>query len=375
MGLFNAFLVQFIAIPAIVATLATLSMYRGLSQALSDGEQVTGLPAENSFFTFVGGDFAGLPVSVWVLIIVAAGLTAVLRFTPYGYRVRSIGSNPEAATFSGISIPRVRVQTLVLVGLLCGLSGMLGLAFFIARRSRTSAAGFELTAIAAAVIGGTPLRGGSATVVGAVLGVDPAERRQQRPRLLQRAGQLELVRHGRRDPHRGRARQPDPRPPPAPTRRPGPVIHRLRGEWHDDGEWLVALVAALASRGAARRTRAPANDDRPASGSSAAARRTAKLAFVYPTTTTNFAQEMALGAKAAADDTPGVDAHRVRAAEVNGPKQVQLFQAATRTLQGRRGDDDAHARPVHPPAADRARRRTCRWSRSTCRRPRAPRTP
>src|SRR4051812_15877005 len=80
MGLLNAVLVQYIAIPAIVATLATLSMYRGLSQALSDGEQVTGLPQRSSFFTFLGGDFAGLPVSVWVLITVAAVLTAVLRF-------------------------------------------------------------------------------------------------------------------------------------------------------------------------------------------------------------------------------------------------------------------------------------------------------
>ncbi len=169
LGLLNAVLVQFIGIPAIVATLATLSMYRGLSQALSDGEQVTGLPANNSFFTFVGGDFAGLPVSVWVLILTAIALTAVLRFTPYGYRVRSIGSNPDAATFSGISIPRVRVQTLVLVGGLCGLSGMLGLAFFVSGDPNIGS-GFELQAIAAAVIGGTPLRGGSATVVGAVLG-------------------------------------------------------------------------------------------------------------------------------------------------------------------------------------------------------------
>ena len=169
MGLLNAVLVQFIGIPAIVATLATLSMFRGLSQALSDGEQVTGLPAKDSFFTFVGGDFAGLPVSVWVLILTAIGLTAVLRFTPYGYRVRSIGSNPDAATFSGISIPRVRVQTLVLVGGLSGLSGMLGLAFFVSGDPNIGS-GFELQAIAAAVIGGTPLRGGSATVVGAVLG-------------------------------------------------------------------------------------------------------------------------------------------------------------------------------------------------------------
>jgi ribose transport system permease protein len=170
MGLFNAILVQVIAIPAIVATLATLSMYRGLSQALSDGEQVTGLPAENKFFTFFGGDeVLGLPVSVWVMILVAVVLTVVLRFTPYGFRVRAIGSNPEAATFSGISIPRVRVQTLVLVGGLAGLSGMLGLAFFISGDPNIGT-GFELQAIAAAVIGGTPLRGGSATVVGAVLG-------------------------------------------------------------------------------------------------------------------------------------------------------------------------------------------------------------
>jgi ribose transport system permease protein len=170
MGLLNAILVQFIAIPAIVATLATLSMYRGLSQALSGGEQVTGLPAESSFFTFLGGDeIIGLPVSVWVMIVVTVVLTAVLRLTPYGYRVRAIGSNPEAATFSGISIPRVRVQTLVLVGLLSGLSGMLGLAFFISGDPNIGT-GFELQVIAAAIIGGTPLRGGSATVVGAVLG-------------------------------------------------------------------------------------------------------------------------------------------------------------------------------------------------------------
>jgi ribose transport system permease protein len=170
MGLLNAILVQFIAIPAIVATLATLSMYRGLSQALSKGEQVTGLPAEDKFFTFFGGDeVLGLPVSVWVMILVGIVLTAVLRFTPYGFRVRAIGSNPEAATFSGISIPRVRVQTLVLVGALSGISGMLGLAFFISGDPNIGT-GFELQAIAAAVIGGTPLRGGSATVVGAILG-------------------------------------------------------------------------------------------------------------------------------------------------------------------------------------------------------------
>jgi ribose transport system permease protein len=169
MGLVNAILVQVIAIPAIVATLATLSMFRGLALALSDGQQVTGLPTDSSFFTFLGGDALGLPVSVWVLIATAIVLTAVLRLTPFGYRVRSIGSNPEAARFSGISIPRVRVQALVLMGLLAGLAGMMGLAFFQSGDPNVGT-GFELQAIAAAIIGGTPLRGGSATVVGAMFG-------------------------------------------------------------------------------------------------------------------------------------------------------------------------------------------------------------
>jgi ribose transport system permease protein len=169
MGLLNAILVQVITIPAIVATLATLSMFRGLALALSDGQQVTGLPIQNSFFTKLGGEFLGLPVSVWILILTAIVLTGVLRLTPFGYRVRSIGSNPEAATFSGISIPRVRVQALVLMGALAGLAGILGLAFFESGDPNIGS-GFELEAIAAAVIGGTPLRGGSATVVGAIVG-------------------------------------------------------------------------------------------------------------------------------------------------------------------------------------------------------------
>jgi ribose transport system permease protein len=169
LGLVNAALVQIIAIPAIVATLATLSMYRGLALALSDGQQVTGLPGDSSFFTVLGGEALGLPVAVWVLIATGAVLTAVLRLTPFGYRVRSIGSNPEAAAFSGISIARVRVQALVLMGLLGGLAGIMGLAFFQSGDPNVGT-GFELQAIAAAIIGGTPLRGGTATVVGAMIG-------------------------------------------------------------------------------------------------------------------------------------------------------------------------------------------------------------
>lgn len=169
MGLINAILVQAIKIPAIVATLATLAMFRGLAIALSNGEQVNHLPIGSSFFTFFGGNKLGLPVSVWVLLLVAIVLTALLRLTPFGHRVRAIGSNPEAASFSGISIPRVRIQALVLMGVLSGIAGILGLAFF-ASGEPNIGSGFELQAIAAAIIGGTSLAGGSATVVGAMIG-------------------------------------------------------------------------------------------------------------------------------------------------------------------------------------------------------------
>ncbi|GAA3885802.1 ribose ABC transporter permease [Saccharothrix violaceirubra] len=169
LGLVNAMVVRYIAIPAFVATLATMQVFRGLAVALGDGQQVNGLPLDDPFFVVLGGDFLGLPVSVWILILVTAGLTALLRWTPFGYRVRSIGSNPDAAAFSGISIANTRTLVLVLVGAVGGLAGVLGLAFFTSGDPNIGL-GFELQAIAAAVIGGTPLRGGVATVVGAVFG-------------------------------------------------------------------------------------------------------------------------------------------------------------------------------------------------------------
>ncbi|HEY7196978.1 MAG TPA: ABC transporter permease [Gaiellaceae bacterium] len=168
-GFLNAVAVQLFRIPTIVATLATLSMGRGLALALTSGQQVTGLPAESSFFDVLGGKKLGIATSVWVFLAVIVVLTVLLRMTRFGYRVRSIGSNPEAAAFTGISIARVRVQALVLMGVLAGLAGALGLAFFISGDPNIGS-GFELQAIAAAVIGGTPLRGGSGTAFGAAFG-------------------------------------------------------------------------------------------------------------------------------------------------------------------------------------------------------------
>lgn len=169
LGLFNALLIQYFGLPSIVATLATLAMYRGLTLALSNGGQVLGPSVDDSFSKVIGGDVLGVPVTGIVLIAVAAILTIVLRSTPFGYRIRSIGSNPDAARFSGIPVNRVRMQAFILSGVLGGLAGVLTIGYLGAADPNTGT-GYELQAIAAAVIGGTSLAGGRATIVGAGLG-------------------------------------------------------------------------------------------------------------------------------------------------------------------------------------------------------------
>lgn len=169
-GALNAFICQVIKIPSLIATLAMGWVLFGLASALSEGKQIVGLPIEDSFFEILGGaNLLGIPASVIVLIVIVAILTVVLRLTPFGFRVREIGSNSEAAAFSGIPVRRVKSAAFVLSGLLAGIAGMLGLAFFTSG-DPTTGRGYELFAVAGAVIGGNPLSGGTATVFGAALG-------------------------------------------------------------------------------------------------------------------------------------------------------------------------------------------------------------
>jgi ribose transport system permease protein len=169
LGLTNGLLIQLLRLPSIVATLATLSIYRGLIYALSNGKQVIGLSLSDPYANLIGGHPLGIPTTVWVMILVIVILLVVLHTTPFGYRVRSIGSNPEAALFSGLPIVSVRLFAFALMGLLGGVAGMLSLGYF-GSSDPNLGTGYELYAIAAAVIGGTPLRGGKATIVGAALG-------------------------------------------------------------------------------------------------------------------------------------------------------------------------------------------------------------
>src|ERR1700684_1031534 len=170
LGGLNGVLTGLLKVPLIIVSLGTLSAYFGLHLILSDGKAVYGLPKDHPFFTWFGGDLFELPVSVWTSIGCAIVLYFVFVHTRFGATVRAVGSNPSAAEFIGININLVRIYTTALVGLLAAFSGVMTLAYFKAVDT-SSGRSLGLEVIAAVVIGGTSLAGGSGTIIGAALGV------------------------------------------------------------------------------------------------------------------------------------------------------------------------------------------------------------
>ena len=169
LGALNGLVTTLIDAPSFIVTLASSLLFRGAALALADGKQIAGLPADSSFFNLAGGSVLGVPTSVWVLVLAAVVLTVMFTRTRFGAQVRAVGSNPSAAVFSGLPIARTRVLALAMSGLMAGLAAALALAFFIAG-DPTIGQGYELTAIAACIIGGTPLMGGKGSVPGALMG-------------------------------------------------------------------------------------------------------------------------------------------------------------------------------------------------------------
>jgi ribose/xylose/arabinose/galactoside ABC-type transport system permease subunit len=169
LGCLNGVVTTYLRLPSFIVTLASAMLFRGVALALADGKQISGLPREDSFFTVLGEKIAGVPASVWVLLIATVALSVVFTRTRFGARVRAIGSNPDAAEFSGLPIARTRIMALGLSGFMGGTAAVLGLAFYTAG-DPTVGNGYELTAIAACIIGGTPLAGGRGSVAGAMLG-------------------------------------------------------------------------------------------------------------------------------------------------------------------------------------------------------------
>lgn len=167
MGVAQGLIVAWLSVPAFVVTLGGLTIFRGLALAIGNGGPVSGFSAE---FGWWGSGLIGpVPVPVIIFAVVALVGYLVLTQTQFGRSVYAVGSNPEAARLSGINVNLVTITTYGIIGFCSGLSG-----FVLSARLNSAEAvagtGYELTVIAAVVIGGTSLYGGTGGVIGTVIG-------------------------------------------------------------------------------------------------------------------------------------------------------------------------------------------------------------
>lgn len=166
-GLVHGFAVAKLKVPAFVVTLGGLAAWRGAAQLVSDGRPVNRFSDD---YRYWGSEFIGrvpVPVIVFAAFVVVGYL--VLRFTTYGRSIYAVGGNPEAARLSGLNTTGLIMSVYVISGLCAGLCGFMQ-SSRLGASEVVAAQGYELTAIAAVVIGGTSLFGGEGSVLGTLVG-------------------------------------------------------------------------------------------------------------------------------------------------------------------------------------------------------------
>jgi erythritol transport system permease protein len=173
-GLLNGLLITRLSIAPFIATLGTLYVARGAGLLLSSGRTFPNLAGETSHhnggFPGIGQSFLmGVPVPVWLLLVLVVVAAVVASKTPFGRHVYAVGGNERASLLSGIRVNRVKVFTYVISGLCAGIVGLIIAAQLEAAHPATGES-FELTAIAAVVLGGTSLTGGRGSVWGSLIG-------------------------------------------------------------------------------------------------------------------------------------------------------------------------------------------------------------
>jgi len=166
-GLVSGGLVTLGRMPPFIATLGVMGIARGAALISSGGENVTSLPP--AFSDLATTSWLGLPLPAGLAVVVAAAAHVMLTRTVLGRNVYAVGGNAEAARLSGVPIRRVLVTLFALSGLLSGAAGLM-LTSRLSIGQPTAGMGYELDAIAAAVIGGTSLMGGQGSIPGTILG-------------------------------------------------------------------------------------------------------------------------------------------------------------------------------------------------------------
>ena len=168
-GLVNGAVVTIGRVPAIVVTLGTLSVFRGIDSLWTGGKQISADQVPQAWLDLTTGRVAGVPGLVFIAAGVLLVTAFVLRSMPLGRELYAIGSNPDGAELIGIPVKRRVLGAFAVAGLLAGFDGGLWASRYATIDARV-ATGFELTVIACVVVGGVAIRGGAGTVLGITLG-------------------------------------------------------------------------------------------------------------------------------------------------------------------------------------------------------------
>lgn len=170
LGAANAALITWGRVPAVIATLGTLTVYRGLVFIHSGGKQVNPQDIPPQLLQVARPGQLGLPFIVVLALVVAVAAWAYLRYARTGRAMYAVGSNPDAARMRGIRVDRIVAFTYAVSGMLAGLAGVLYAARFATVNPASAGVAFELQVVAATVIGGTSILGGRGGIVGTFLG-------------------------------------------------------------------------------------------------------------------------------------------------------------------------------------------------------------
>ncbi|EKF9419784.1 ribose ABC transporter permease [Vibrio cholerae] len=158
-------------VQAFIATLVTMTLLRGVTMVYTDGRPIsTGFTDTSDTFAWFGTGYAlGIPVPVWLMVVVFTGAWYLLNHTRFGRYVYAVGGNESATRLSGINVDRVKIGVYAICGLLAALAGII-VTSRLSSAQPTAGMGYELDAIAAVVLGGTSLMGGKGRIMGTLIG-------------------------------------------------------------------------------------------------------------------------------------------------------------------------------------------------------------
>jgi len=167
-GFMNGLLIVRLNVPPLIMTISTLALYRGLAEGISEARSVRGYP--DWFYVIGQKETFGIPNQIYLFVVAAILFTVVLSRTTFGRGLYAIGNNETGARFSGIPVNRIKLIIYSVSGLVAGISGVLLVSRVTTTRSDMGN-GWELDAIAAVVLGGTSIFGGSGSIIGTLLGI------------------------------------------------------------------------------------------------------------------------------------------------------------------------------------------------------------